>query len=198
MLARKSEPIRLILLFAFFSALLRIAGTVLPFSPLGFSPMESIALFSSRFIRLKWLAYLFPLLLTMSTDSFLNYYFTRNWNPFYLGFYWQMLAFLMITWLGPRFLCREKYSAIFLGSFSAATVFFIISNFGVWLSTSLYSFDFQGLISCYRMAFPFYAKDIAATVFFSSVIYFTQSHEHHHLHGQMKSFPQRRECRETE
>lgn len=166
MYQKKLSNFSMLLIFYFFTALLRIASATLPFFPMGFSPMESLSLFSSRLTQRTWLVYLFPLLIIFSTDSIINFFFTRSFSPFYPGFYWQYISYLAII------LCGFRLNRVILGSFMAATVFFIISNFGVWLSTSLYPFTSVGLITCYKMALPFYLKDILANIFFSSIIYF--------------------------
>ena len=39
---------------------------------------------------------------------------------------------------------------------AGATIFFIFSNFGVWLLSGLYPKNMSGLIECYIMAIPFF------------------------------------------
>ena len=40
------------------------------------------------------------------------------------------------------------------GALIGAVIFFLVSNFGVWLGGS-YGYDFDGIISCYILALPF-------------------------------------------
>lgn len=56
-----------------------------------------------------------------------------------------------------------------LGAFSGAIIFFIITNFGVWVSGS-YGYTLQGFISCYILAIPFFTNTLISTFIFSVVI----------------------------
>ena len=48
-------------------------------------------------------------------------------------------------------------------------IFFIITNFGVWVSGS-YGYTLQGFISCYILAIPFFTNTLISTFIFSVVI----------------------------
>ena len=56
-----------------------------------------------------------------------------------------------------------------LGVFSGIFIFFIISNFGVWIIGS-YGYTLHGLISCYINAIPFLGNTFLATILYSIVI----------------------------
>ena len=55
------------------------------------------------------------------------------------------------------------------GVFLCALLFFIITNFGVWLSGS-YGYSINGLILCYWLAIPFFGNTILSTIFYSLII----------------------------
>ena len=48
-------------------------------------------------------------------------------------------------------------------------LFFIITNFGVWTS-GMYSFDLNGLVTCYTLALPFLGYNLISTLIFSTLI----------------------------
>ena len=58
------------------------------------------------------------------------------------------------------------------GVFVGAVIFFVLSNFGVWLGGS-YGYDLNGLLSCYILAIPFFTNTVLSTVFFSILIELT-------------------------
>ncbi len=60
------------------------------------------------------------------------------------------------------------------GLFLSAIVFFIISNFGVWL-TGQYEYSLKGLTECYYMAIPFFGNTLLSTIVYSIVIEFLNS-----------------------
>ena len=55
------------------------------------------------------------------------------------------------------------------GAFVGAIIFFILSNFGVWLSGS-YGYDLNGFIACYILALPFFGYSVLSTLIFSVAI----------------------------
>ena len=55
------------------------------------------------------------------------------------------------------------------GALTGALLFFIITNFGVWISGS-YGYNLNGLITCYFLALPFFGYSILSTLVFSVII----------------------------
>ena len=55
------------------------------------------------------------------------------------------------------------------GAFVSAVIFFVLSNFGVWLGGS-YGYDLNGLLSCYILALPFFGYSVLSTLIFSVII----------------------------
>ena len=46
-----------------------------------------------------------------------------------------------------------------------ATLFYVVTNFAVWATKSLYAPTFEGLMDCYVQALPFYRTMLAGDVF---------------------------------
>tara|TARA_B100000945_G_scaffold320862_1_gene332464 strand:+ start:2967 stop:3458 length:492 start_codon:yes stop_codon:yes gene_type:complete len=59
----------------------------------------------------------------------------------------------------------SRFSGLFLG----LLIFFILSNFGVWVR-GFYGYDWDGLIKCYLLAIPFFGQSILSTIIYSSII----------------------------
>ena len=55
------------------------------------------------------------------------------------------------------------------GAILGAVIFFIVTNFGVWIS-GMYGYSFEGIITCYTLAIPFFAYSVISTLVFSSII----------------------------
>ena len=60
---------------------------------------------------------------------------------------------------------KTRISGVLIG----ASLFFIITNFGVW-SMGSYGYTVEGLIACYTLAIPFFGNTITGTIIFSAVI----------------------------
>ena len=91
------------------------------------------------------------------TDYFIGFHSLMFWT-------WGALAFTGYT---SKF-CNKIYSRIVL-SFIGALTFFVISNFGVWISGTLYEISVQGLLNCYIMAIPFFTNTLLSTIFFALI-----------------------------
>ena len=55
------------------------------------------------------------------------------------------------------------------GSLLGAFLFYILTNFGVWIGGS-YGYTFDGLIQCYILALPFFGYTFISTLIFSTLI----------------------------
>jgi len=55
------------------------------------------------------------------------------------------------------------------GALIGASLFFLITNFGVW-SLGSYGYTSEGLIVCYTLALPFFGNTLISTFIFSSII----------------------------
>ena len=83
------------------------------------------------------------------------------------------LAVLVGRYLGR---VREKTSGVkfglgvFGGSLAASTLFFLLSNFGVW-AAGWYPMTAGGLVSCFIAAIPFYGYTIAGDLAFSAILF---------------------------
>ena len=125
-----------------------------------FTPVLAIALFGGAYLNKKY-ALLLPLAIMMVTDLFLGVHNT-------ILFTWGTI--LLISGIGM--LLRQKRNPInvTLGAFSSAVMFFIITNFGVWIM-GWYPRTLEGLINCYTLAIPFFRTTMASTLVFSLVLF---------------------------
>lgn len=55
------------------------------------------------------------------------------------------------------------------GSLAGACIFFVLTNFGVWIFGN-YDFTINGLLLCYTLALPFFAYNLISTFIFSGFI----------------------------
>ena len=94
-------------------------------------------------------------------------------TDFIIGFHFTMIFTLSsVAMIGiiSKYFDKSIYFRVF-GAFIGATIFFLISNFGVWVSGS-YGYDLSGLVTCYLLAIPFFTNTIISTLIFSVIIEF--------------------------
>jgi hypothetical protein len=75
---------------------------------------------------------------------------------------------VILIGLGSKFLAKTILNRVF-GSLLGASLFFIITNFGVWTLGS-YTYTLEGLLLCYILAIPFFAYNLISTFIFSGII----------------------------
>ena len=150
----------------------------MPGRPYGFAPMIAMAIFGGAIIKDKKIAFLLPLLAMFISDVFYQLLFINGVGSipgFYEGQFVNYLLFGGLTVFG-FFIKHFNVKRIALASISAPTVYFLISNFLVWLSASPLSGlqrpkTFDGLLMCYADGLPFYPWSVASTFIFSAILF---------------------------
>tara|TARA_Y100000591_G_C21501805_1_gene530328 strand:+ start:150 stop:638 length:489 start_codon:yes stop_codon:yes gene_type:complete len=92
-------------------------------------------------------------------------------TDFIIGFHSTMLftsGSIVLIGLISEYFNKSILFRIF-GALIGAIIFFLISNFGVWLGGS-YGYNFNGFISCYILALPFFGYTLISTFVFSVII----------------------------
>jgi len=150
---------------------------VIPSRPFGFAPQLAIAIFSGAlFVKDKKWAFALPLLSMLLSDVLYQVLYI-NGASYIQGFYGSeqvvnYVLFTLITCIG-FFIGKMKVFNIAAASLVAPTVYFIVSNFLVWVMGSgwHHPHTFAGLIWCYSDAIPFYQMSISSTVLFSAILF---------------------------
>ena len=139
----------------------------------GFSPVIAIALFSGMIIREKNMTFLLPLVALFLSDLAIQGLHTAGLFP-YAGFYqgqWVNYLLLLSATLVGWVLRGRSYAGLFAGAVVAPTLYFLVSNLMVWQGSDVtYSNDFNGLLTCYAAALPFYKNSLLGTLVFLPVI----------------------------
>ena len=152
----------------------------IPNRPYGFAPQIAIAIFSgSLFVSDKKWAFALTIgamLLPDIISEILYKMHVTSFPGFYSGQWQNYFLFAGVTCLG--FLIRKiKIENTLAISLIAPTVYFLVSNFLVWVGNGKdingipYSKNFSGLLYCYAEGLPFYKTSIIATIFFSIILF---------------------------
>ena len=124
-----------------------------------FSPLAAAALFSG--FLFPSLGFLIPLTILLSSDLVFGFYSSL---PFvYAGFF--------VMFLIGRKIARVQFFRVALAALGGSFSFFVISNFGHWLMTSMYSKNLLGLVECYLAAIPFFRASLVGDLFFAGVFF---------------------------
>jgi hypothetical protein len=130
--------------------------------PANFSPMAAISLFSGFFFRRYFI--ILPIAIMAISDIFIGFY---DWKLMLVVY----LSFIIISIMG--IFLRKNKSIMSIAGYSliGSFLFFITTNFSVWLFNDWYAFNFGGLLDCYTMAIPFFKNTLIGDLFYASVIF---------------------------
>lgn len=134
---------------------------ILPHPP-NVSPVAAMALFGGAYFADKRVAFLVPFLALLFSDLLLGLHDTMLYV--YGGF---ALTVVIGFWI------RNRLSAghIAIAAVASSVLFFIITNFGVWLTSALYPMTFDGLVQAYVAAIPFFQNSLLGNLVFTTVLF---------------------------
>jgi len=140
--------------------LLGLLSRLVPHPP-NFVPINAIGLFSgSKFNKL--MAMIVPLSIMIVSDIILGFHKTMIFVYFSL--------FLIIL-LGFR-IRQFNIKNLFIYSLISSTIFFLTTNFGVWLLFDMYPKTIHGLINCYILAIPFFGNTILGDISYTYIAFY--------------------------
>ena len=148
-LRKEIFPISLILILAF--------ARLIPHPP-NFTPIIAVAILSSCFFRNVYLSIAILLVSMLLADVVIG---------FYKDMLFVYISLLLIPIIFFKISSKINYKNLFIFGFVGALIFYLISNFGVWLVGNLYSKDIDGLVECYYLAIPFFRNTLFSTIFYS-------------------------------
>lgn len=136
------------------------------------SPIGALFLFGgAKFAERSW-AYLAPLMAMLLSDLAIGLLMRdmsmgfNSSNPVTYG------AYALMIWLGTRL--RDRPSALAIaGAASAGEIaFFVVTNFAVWVGqTEYYPHSFEGLVSCYVAAIPFFRHSLLGMALYGTALF---------------------------
>ena len=157
--------------FYFVIGLILIASfsRIIPHYP-NFTPIIAISLFGGKYFENRTLAFFLPVFILWFSDLVINnfiYDYYKTFTFIYPGFYWQYFSILLISFIGRNYLNKISISKLLGISISSSLVFFIISNFGVFVTSTIYPKDLNGLLLCYTAAIPFFWGTLSSSIIYT-------------------------------
>lgn len=128
--------------------------------PANFAPIAAMALFSARYLPKKY-AFILPLGIMFISDLFLGFY-----GPTMFFVYG---SFILAGIIGLISRHKKVSSFIPFASLSSSLIFFLVTNFGVWLTTTMYAKNLFGLQSCFIAAIPFFRNTLLSDLFYTTL-----------------------------
>ena len=144
-------PICLILVLSF--------SRVIP-HPWNFTPILAVGIFSGFYFK-NFILSLFIVVFSMFLgDLYLGFHST-------MFFTYISLAVAVVIGL---FIKHFKFTEILFSGLASSVCFFIITNFGAWLTLEMYEKNFTGLLQSYVLAIPFFHNTLISTFLYLIVL----------------------------
>ena len=122
--------------------------------PYNFSPMLAVGIFSGFYFRQFYLGLFIVIFSMFIGDLFLGFHNT-------MFFTYISLAVAVLIGLYVK---HFKFTEILFSGLASSVCFFIITNFGAWLTHGeMYAKNFSGLMQSYVMAIPFFQNTLIST-----------------------------------
>jgi hypothetical protein len=131
--------------------------------PPNFSPIAAMALFSGAQMPRRWLAFIAPLAALLISDAVLG--------GFYPGMNFVYLSFALTVLIGWATAARKTPLVIGAAAIASSVLFFVLTNFGMWLFSGIYPRTSEGLIACYVAAIPFFQNTLAGDLFYTALLF---------------------------
>ena len=137
--------------------LLLMLSRLIPHPP-NFTPIIAIAVMSGFLFRNIYHSLTLLIISMLLSDLIIGYH---N-NIFFVYF-----PLIFIATIFSFFFTKLNFKNLFFYAFIGSLIFFVISNFGVWLLGSLYEKNLNGLLNCYILAIPFFKNTFFSTIVFT-------------------------------
>jgi Family of unknown function (DUF6580) len=144
------------------SAIVAAAALRLLPHPPNFTPIGAMALFSAAYLGRRPIAFAAPLGALLLSDLVLG---------FYHGVVTVYASVALIVVLGWLVLGRVSSLRVGAAAIASSVLFFVITNFGVWLFTGFYPLTMAGLATCYIAAIPFFQNTVVGDLFYSVLLF---------------------------
>ena len=128
--------------------------------PWNFTPILAVGIFSGFYFK-NFILSLFIVVFSMFLgDLYLGFHST-------MFFTYISLALAVVIGL---FIKHFKFTEILFSGLASSVCFFIITNFGAWLTLEMYEKNFAGLLQSYVLAIPFFHNTLISTFLYLIVL----------------------------
>ncbi|HBK55050.1 MAG TPA: hypothetical protein DDZ76_01980 [Xanthomonadales bacterium] len=145
---------------------------LLPHPP-NFAPMEAMALFGGAWFAARRWALITPLLAMAISDLVLAGMLGGLYSQHLLSLDHALVyaSIVVITLLGFGLRARVGATRVLAYALTGSLLFFLITNFGAWLSSGLYPANPAGLLAAYLAGIPFFQWTVLGTLFYAGLLF---------------------------
>lgn len=144
-----------------FLIIFSLTTRLLPHPP-NMTSITGLSLLAGSTIKNKFF-FIIPVFVLFLSDIFLGFHKTI---PFVYG------SYIAISFIGKFIKPFDNVKRLILFSISSSILFFLITNFGVWITSPMYTKNIQGLLNSYIMGIPFFRNTVFGDIIFTFVYFY--------------------------
>ena len=128
--------------------------------PWNFTPVLAMGIFSGFYFKNFILSSFIVVFSMFVGDLFLGFHSTMFFT------YTSLIIAVVLGLLIKKF----KFTEILFYGVASSVCFFLVTNFGAWLTLEMYEKNLAGLFQSYVLAIPFFGYTIISTIFFGCIV----------------------------
>ena len=128
--------------------------------PSNFTPILAVGVFAGFYFRNFILSLFIVISAMFISDLVIGLHSTMIFT------YSSLILAVAIGLLIKKF----NFKAILLSGLSSSVIFFVVTNFGSWLTLEMYEKNFSGLLQSYFMGIPFFHNTLISTLIYLIVL----------------------------
>ena len=128
--------------------------------PPNFTPIMAMGLLGGVYFKNRQFAVIVPLLAMMVSDLVLGFHGTMIW----------VYSSIIVISLSASLL-KPKMVHLGFASVGSSLFFFLVTNFGVWMTSSFYPKTLTGLGACYTAGLPFLQNAMVGDLMYVGILF---------------------------
>jgi hypothetical protein len=132
--------------------------------PTNFTPIIASSLFAGALLGSRLLAFVVPMAGMAASDVLLGF---PDWRIMIVIY----AALAMPAALGRLAQRSAGPMLVFSVAATSSVIFFMATNFAVWIFSGMYTADATGLLKCYVAALPFFPNSIVGDLLWTAVFF---------------------------
>ncbi len=137
--------------------------------PWNMTALGAMFLFSGATFQRKWESLAIPFVALVVSDYVVLHALYGGQYSWFMPHTW--VGFLLVGLIGWGLRNDISIRTVVAGSLTGSIAFFLVSNFGVWVSGSLYPHNLGGLFECYAAGIPFFRNTVIGDLLYAAVMF---------------------------
>ena len=138
-----------------------IAGRLIPHAP-NATPITAVTIAARKYVGRTW-AFVIPLAAMVISDAVIGFY---NWKIM-LSVYSSFVFIACASKFAKRY---GNPASLMLLAVVSSLIFFLVTNFTVWIFSPWYAKSISGLLYCYELGIPFLRNMLVGDVAYTALL----------------------------